>query len=209
MPPEFWSFVAVAALIVVVPGADMALVARNTVMGGRRAGFRTAAGTLLGLGVHAAAAVVGLSVLIAASATAFTIVKLAGAAYLVWLGLQTLWSSRDPAPGSPVVETGPSRRFVGSPLAQGLITNVLNPKLAVFFLSFLPQFLDPGRPATNQTLVLAVTFILMGAIWLAIYVLMVDRLTGVLRRPKVKQWMERVIGTTLIAFGVVAARARP
>ena len=98
MPTEFWSFVAVATVIVIVPGADMALVARNTLAGGRSAGFRTAAGTLLGLGVHAGAALVGLSVVIAASATAFNLVRLVGACYLVWLGLQTLWSTRNRVP---------------------------------------------------------------------------------------------------------------
>ncbi len=94
MPSEIWSFIGVAAIVVLVPGADMAVVARNTVASGRRAGLRTATGTILGLSVHAAAAVVGLSAVIAASATAFNVVKLLGAAYLIWLGIQTLWSTR-------------------------------------------------------------------------------------------------------------------
>lgn len=179
----------------------MALVARNTLAGGRSAGFRTATGTLLGLGVHAGAALVGLSVVIAASATAFNLVRLVGASYLVWLGLQTLWSTRNRVP----IDQAPRRplpRLADAPLIQGMLTNVLNPKLAVFFLSFLPQFVDVSKPATAQILLLACTFIAMGAIWLVIYVVAVDRLSGVLGRPAVRLWMDRLIGTTLIALGI-------
>jgi threonine/homoserine/homoserine lactone efflux protein len=209
VPTEFWSFVAVATLIVIVPGADMALVARNTLAGGRAAGLRTATGTLLGLGIHAGAALVGLSVVIAASATAFNLVRLVGAAYLVWLGLQTLWASRNRVRAVPIDEPSPRSlpRVGDAPLVQGTLTNVLNPKLAVFFLSFLPQFVDPSRPATPQILVLASTFIAMGAIWLGTYVVAVDRLSGVLTRPAVKRWLDRFIGTTLVALGIRLAIA--
>lgn len=202
MPLELWSFIGVAALLVMVPGADMALVARNTLAGGRPAGVRTVIGTLLGVGVHAGAAVVGLSMMIAVSATAFNIVKFAGAAYLVWLGLQTLWATRHRPHTSSGEPAG--RRFGGladGPLRQGVVTNVLNPKLAVFFLSLLPQFVDPAQPATPQILVLAATFIAMGALWLGIYVVAVDSLSAVLTRPAVKKWSDRVIGTVLLALG--------
>jgi threonine/homoserine/homoserine lactone efflux protein len=85
---------------------------------------------------------------------------------------------------------------------QGVLTNVLNPKLAVFFLSFLPQFVDSARPATPQILLLTGTFIVMGAIWLASYVIAVDQLSGVLTRPVVKRWLDRFIGTTIVALGL-------
>jgi threonine/homoserine/homoserine lactone efflux protein len=202
MPTEFWSFVAVATFIVVVPGADMTLVARNTLVGGRSAGLRTAVGTLLGLSVHAGAAVIGLSAVIAASATAFNVVRLVGAAYLVWLGLETLWATRRRVVSVGESARGSLPRMGGAPLVQGMLTNVLNPKLAVFFLSFLPQFVDASRPATPQILVLTATFIAMGAIWLGTYVVAVDRLSGVLNRPVVKRWLDRVIGTTLVALGI-------
>jgi threonine/homoserine/homoserine lactone efflux protein len=154
--------------------------------------------------VHAGAALVGLSVVIAASATAFNVVKLVGASYLVWLGVQTLWSTRQrsrvvPKVGSPAKSLP---RFAHTPLVQGALTNVLNPKMAVFFVSFLPQFLDPSRPASPQILVLAGTFIVLGAIWLSTYVVAIDQLSGVLTRPVVKLWMDRFIGTTLVALGV-------
>lgn len=209
MPSEFWSFVAVAALIVIVPGADMALVARNTLAGGRSAGLRTATGTLMGLAVHAGAALAGLSVVIAASATAFNTVRMAGALYLVWLGVHTLWTAPNKTPALPSVES--SARSLAAlargPLLQGALTNVLNPKLGVFFLSFLPQFVDPANPAHPQILVLATTFITMGAIWLALYVVLVDQLSGVLTRPMVRRWLDRCIGATLVALGVRLAVA--
>lgn len=203
VPSEIWSFVGVAAIVVLVPGADMALVARNTVAGGRSAGFRTATGTILGLSVHAAAAVVGLSAVIAASATAFNVVKLLGAAYLIWLGIQTLWATRR-RPTRPADEDSPRAlpSLSGSPLVQGFLTNVLNPKLAVFFLSFLPQFVDSGGPVVTQTLVLAGVFIVMGVAWLATYVAAVDLLSGVLSRPGVKRWSDRVVGTVLAGLGL-------
>lgn len=203
MPPELWSFIGVAAIVIVVPGADMALVARNTVAGGRGVGFRTATGTILGLSVHAAAAVVGLSAVITASATAFNVVKLLGAAYLVWLGIQTLWATRRRP--TRLADNNPRRALPslgGSPLIQGFLTNVLNPKLAVFFLSFLPQFIDSGRPAVTQTLVLAGVFIFMGMAWLSTYVAAIDRLSGVLSKPSVKRWSDRVVGTALASLGL-------
>ena len=209
MPADFWSFIGVAALIVIVPGADMALVARNTLAGGRSAGMRTMTGTILGLSVHAGAAVVGLSAIVAASATAFNVVKLVGAVYLVWLGLQTLWTTRTSArtpSGNP--GTSPPGRRIGGPMAQGFLTNLLNPKLAVFFLSFLPQFVDPTKPATPQIILLATTFMMMGAIWLGTYIAVVGALAGVLARPAVRCWSDRVVGATLIGLGARLAVVR-
>lgn len=201
---------AVATVVVMVPGADMALVARNTLSGGRSAGLRTATGTLLGLGVHAGAALIGLSVVIAASATAFNVVRLVGATYLVWLGMQTLWAARNRGKGVARIDgssKGSLPRVSDAPLVQGLLTNVLNPKLAVFFLSFLPQFVDAAGAATTQILVLTSTFIVMGAIWLGTYVLAVDQLSGVLTRLAVKRWLDRLFGTTLVALGIRLAIA--
>ena len=209
MPADFWSFIGVAALIVILPGADMALVARNTLAGGRSAGMRTMTGTILGLSVHAGAAVVGLSAIVAASAAAFNVVKLVGAAYLVWLGLQTLWSTRTSArtpSGNPALP--PSGRRIGGPMAQGFLTNLLNPKLAVFFLSFLPQFVDPSKPATPQIVLLATTFMVMGAIWLGTYIAAVGALAAVLSRPAVRRWSDRVVGVTLIGLGARLAVVR-
>ncbi|MEL7209139.1 MAG: LysE family translocator [Actinomycetota bacterium] len=202
MPPEYWSFIGVSALLVVMPGPDMALVARNTVAGGRSDGAYTIAGTMVGLMVHATAAVVGLSAVIATSARLFTAVKVAGAVYLVWLGVSALFAARSgdldrPVGGAPAASGGR-----GNPFTQGLLTNVLNPKIAVFFLSFVPQFIGPGSGATPQIVVLSATFLALGAIWLSCYLFAVHALAGVLGRPSVTQWFERIVGVALIGMGV-------
>ncbi len=217
MPTQIWSFVGVAALIIIIPGADMALVANNTIRRGRAAGFRTVAGAGLGLGVHASAAVAGLSAVIATSATAFSVVKVAGAIFLIWLGLATLWATYSPSikpelhteprdtaargeePGSPL-ERGPSTGR--DPFLQGFLTNVLNPKLAVFFLSFLPQFVSSNASATPQIVILSAVFISMGAAWLSVYVVAVDSMSDVLQRPAVEAWTGRVVGVSLAGLGL-------
>jgi threonine/homoserine/homoserine lactone efflux protein len=203
MQAELWSFVGVAALVVIMPGVDMALVARNTLAGGRGAGFRTMAGTLSGLTVHATAAVAGLSALVATSATAFEIVKLAGAAYLIVLGVQTIWATRrgrDAAtmPVDPVTH----RLRARDPWVQGVLTNVLNPKLAVFFVSFLPQFVSEKAAATPQILLLSAVFVAMGAIWLTVYVVALDSLSTVLTRSAVRRRLDRIVGSVLIGLGL-------
>ena len=137
-------FVAVAILVVVTPGPDMTLVARNTFAGGRITGLATSTGTCTGLLVHATAAALGLSALLLASSQAFTVVKIAGATYLIFLGIRT------------IIEAGRDASFregqkASDPWAayrQGVLTNILNPKVAVFFLSLLPQFVDPGQGFT-------------------------------------------------------------
>jgi threonine/homoserine/homoserine lactone efflux protein len=125
----------------------------------------------------------------------------------MWLGLQTLWRTRN-RPGVVPDEPVTKLSLRHAPLVQGILTNVLNPKLSVFFLSFLPQFVDGSRPATPQILVLTGTFIAMGAIWLGTYVVAVDQLSGVLTRPVVKRWLDRVIGTTLVGLGIRLAVVR-
>lgn len=208
MPPHIWSFVGVAVLLVVVPGADTALVTRHTLSGGRRVGLRTLAGTGLGLLVHAGAAAAGLSAVIATSASAFTAVKLVGAAFLVWMGLTTLAASRRGEAIPSEEAPGPDRGVGRDPLLQGFLTNVLNPKLSVFFLSLLPQFVAPDTGSTRQILVLSAVFIGIGGVWLGSYVMAIDRLSGLLERPRVRTIIDRATGVTLVALGARLAFVR-
>jgi threonine/homoserine/homoserine lactone efflux protein len=152
------AFVGVVAVIVVVPGPDMALVLQNGLARGRRAAVETALGINAGLLVWAVAAALGIAGLLHASAPAFTALKLAGAAYLVWLGLHALAAAWRGA--AAPAEHGGRRR--GSPFRQGLLSNLLNPKIALVFTTLIPQFVDPGRPAVPQTLLLAGIFLGMG-----------------------------------------------
>jgi threonine/homoserine/homoserine lactone efflux protein len=198
-------------LITVLPGADMALVMRQVFIGGTRLAQRTIFGNLSGLAVHALALAAGLSALLAASAEAYTVVKLAGAAYLVYLGVQTLLASRRrdaeaaeaAASGGVVAARGvPSMRTA---YLQGLVSTVLNPKPALLFLTYLPQFIDQSHPVLPQIAFLAGVHILVGLIWMTLYAHLVARAHRTLTRSDVRRWLERVTGVVLIAFGLRVA----
>ena len=206
MPDHLLVFLVGSIVVTVVPGPDMALVTRQVVTRGRRAAQTTIVGNLSGLVVHAAALAVGLSALLVASATAFTVVKLAGAAYLVFLGLQSIRQARRSQ--QTTVTTGPEltpKR--GNPYLQGLISTVLNPKPALFFVSYLPQFVDRDAPVIPQVGLLAGIHIVVGLVWLTVYASMVSRLHAAITRPRVKATLERVTGAVLIALGIRVAVA--
>jgi threonine/homoserine/homoserine lactone efflux protein len=203
-PDLLLPFLLASILVTVVPGADMALVTRQVLVGGQSLARRTIAGNLTGILVHGVALAAGLSALIVASATAYTTVKLAGAVYLVWLGVQAIRSARRPAPAVDLSGAAPRRAFLA-----GLISTVLNPKPALFFLTFLPQFVDPGRGAVlPQTLTLAGIHVVVGLVWLTFYAYLVDRARAALTAPRVKAWLERSTGALLVALGVRVAVER-
>jgi len=205
-------FLAASALVIVTPGPDMTLVARNTIASGRSHGLLTAAGALCGVCVHVMAAALGLSAILASSAAAFTVVKFAGAAYLCWLGARTLLATRHGAAGDePLPTLAPptlAQRDTASPVAQGFLSAVLNPKLAVFFLTFLPQFVDPGNMPEVSMLAHGAVFVLMGAVWLTAWVLSLDRLSAWIAHSAVRLWIERVSGLVLVALGLRLALSR-
>jgi threonine/homoserine/homoserine lactone efflux protein len=201
--PLFIAGLAVLALLTVSPGADMALVTKITLERGRRAALLATLGICSGLLVHATASALGLSVILATSAEAFTIVKLAGAAYLAYLGLQALRSSfRD------VANDLPSPRRGANPLLQGVFSNVLNPKVAVFYLTFLPQFISPGDNVLIRSLAFALAHAVMGIVWLSAYSYAVMRMSDALGGAGVRRWLERVTGGVLIALGARLALER-
>jgi threonine/homoserine/homoserine lactone efflux protein len=196
-------FVLASVLVTVIPGADMALITRQVLVGGPRLAQKTVFGNLAGILVHGFALAVGLSALLVASATAYTAVKLAGAAYLVFLGVQAFLASRCPPTGAPPPEGPPRRAFL-----QGLLSTVLNPKPALFFLTFLPQFVDRDEAVLPQTLTLVAIHVVVGLVWLTAYARLVHRARVVLAAPRVKAWLERTTGAVLIAFGVRVAVER-
>ena len=200
MPDHFALFLLGSIVVTIVPGADMALITRQVLMRGRHAAHLTIAGNLTGLVVHSAALVVGLSALLVASATAYTTVKLAGAAYLVYLGVQALRHAGRPAAAPAAVESG--RRVFGNAYLQGLVSTVLNPKPALFFLSYLPQFVDRDSSVAPQLALLAAVHIVIGLIWLTFYAWCISRIHAVLTRPRVKAWLERATGAILVALGL-------
>lgn len=194
------AFLAVAAIVVITPGVDMALVTKNALRHGRRSAVATALGVNLGIVVWTGAAGLGLAALIAASAAAFAAIKLAGALYLIYLGVQALRQSR----AGSTEDTTNSRRLPindGVAFRQGLFSNLLNPKIAVFFTSLLPQFV--GRHGTaGDLLALGALFNAMGIFWLLSYALLAARARAVLGRPEVKRTLDRLTGTVLIGLGV-------
>jgi threonine/homoserine/homoserine lactone efflux protein len=208
-----------ATLVTIVPGADMALVMRQVFVGGTALAQRTIFGNITGLIVHSIALAVGLSALLVASAEAYTAVKIAGAIYLVDLGAQALLSAwragREPGPSAgDMVDAGaasPSRgasRPVPSmrtAYLQGLISTVLNPKPALLYLTFLPQFVDTARPVLPQIVFLAGIHIGMGVIWLTFYAHVIARAHRTLTRSDVKRWLESATGVVLIGLGLRVA----
>jgi len=202
------TFAMTALLLVMMPGPDQALITRNVLTGGRGAGMLTMAGGALGVAVHATAAAVGLSALLLASAEAFTALKVVGVAYLLWLGVQTLRAARRTAPEPAEVNTLVATGRRGAYLRQGFLSNALNPKVALFFVTFLPQFLptESGSPRADALLLSAVFAVLYVA-WFSTYVAAVARLGRWLRRPAVRARVDRVTGVLLVAFATRLATA--
>ena len=211
------AFALTSTLLILAPGPDSLLVLRNTLRSGRRAGWVTACGTLSGLLVWAMAAALGLAALLQVSHLGYDIVRLAGAGYLIWLGASSLRPSRRKQAGTGTgIGTGtgePAGRLPagarGSRLfLTGLLSNLLNPKIGVFFIAFLPGFIPAGTSAMTFSLVLGLWFIAETGAWLATVTWLVARGASWLRRPAVQRWLERGTGLALIGFGLrLAAEA--
>jgi RhtB (resistance to homoserine/threonine) family protein len=203
-------FVGVAAILILVPGPDTAVVTKNVLLHGRRTALATSVGVTAGLSVWTLAAAVGVASLVRASSVAFTILKLIGALYLIWLGVQAWRAARRQHgdPRSPVDRTRPAMGALGG-FRQGLLSDLANPKIGVFFTSLLPQFVDPGRPVLVPFLVLGSIFVAMTLVWLVLYSVIAARAAKTLQRPRVRAWMDRATGVVLIAIGLrVAAEHR-
>jgi threonine/homoserine/homoserine lactone efflux protein len=196
-------FVAVAALVIVTPGQDTALTIRNSLLGGRRAGVSTALGVSSGQAVWVLATSVGLAALLAASEPAFLALRLVGAAYLVWLGLHSLWAAVRRT-GQVAVQRPAGGLRRGAAYRQGVLSNLANPKMAIFFTSLLPQFAS----SFAGLLALGVLFCAMTLVWLSAYAAAVARAGQVLRRPAVRRTIDAVTGAILVALGLRLATER-
>jgi RhtB (resistance to homoserine/threonine) family protein len=197
------SFVVVSALLIVAPGPDMALVVRHALAVGRHAALVASVGVATGLVTWTLAASLGLAALLKESEPAFVALKVVGVTYLIFLGAQALlsaWRRGDEAAATP--KTRPRRAF-----RQGLLSNLGNPKIAVFFTSFLPQFTTSGAPFF-ALLALGLVFCAMTFAWLMVYGVVVAKAGDVLRRPRVRRVLEGVTGAVLIAFGLRLATER-
>jgi threonine/homoserine/homoserine lactone efflux protein len=202
-----YAFLGVALLVIVAPGPDTALVVRNIVVGGRRGGLATAAGVTTGQLLWALASSLGLAALLAASTSLFEAVRMAGAIYLIVLGILTLW--RALAPGAAAATgAAPSRPTSRLAYGQGLLSNLANPKMAVFFPSLLPQFVPPNASAFATSLALGALFAAMAFAWLALYAVVLGS-QAARSVPQVwKRWLGGAAGAALVGFGLHFALGR-
>ncbi len=198
MEARLLAFLGIATVITVTPGPDMALVTRVVFGRGRAAAWFTSLGVVSGHLLWGLASAIGVAAVLNASATLYTILRLIGAAYLIWLGGQALFShsTRHEETTAPL-ETNKVGAY-----RQGLINDLLNPKIGAFYTTLLPQFIGPGQPVFLTSILLAALFALIVTIWLAIYVLILAKAGEIFRRPAVRRTMERITGVVLVGLGI-------
>ena len=207
MPQDPLLFVGIAALLTITPGADMAMVSRSVLMGGRREAFATTLGILAGCLVWAIVSAAGVAAVLAASRTAYDALRLVGAAYLVWLGVQSLLAARRGEYHTAAAEQRRGARR-SSAFRQGLLTNLFNPKIAIFYSTFLPQFIGPGDPALLLSMLLAGVHIAFGLFWLTGYAWLLDRAVTAFKSSRVRRALDAITGTVLVALGLRLAAER-
>jgi threonine/homoserine/homoserine lactone efflux protein len=208
---NFAAFLGISILVIVSPGQDTALTIRNTLVGSRRGGIATAAGVVTGLATWTIASSAGLAALLVASQPLFLAIRLVGAAYLVFLGLQALRAAiflpARSGPPSPLAGEGRGGGL-GTPYRQGLFSNLSNPKIVVFFLSLFPQFVDRSQAPFARLLLLGLIFCAITFTWLTLYAVVVARLGDLLRRDRVRRALEATTGLVLIGLGLRLATER-
>jgi threonine/homoserine/homoserine lactone efflux protein len=193
------TFSVAAALIVLLPGPDTLVVVRSILRGGRGRGITTAAGNLVGLSVWVAAAALGLSALLRASHIGYEVLRIVGAAYLIWLGVQSIRLRRaQREAGAAEGRSG----LLGTGFLAGLVTNLLNPKVGVFFVTFLPGFVPPGYSVGATSLLFGAIFILETAIYWVLLLGLAARVTRWMNEPRTRRRLDMVTGGILIAFGL-------
>ncbi|MQA07366.1 MAG: LysE family translocator [Pseudonocardiaceae bacterium] len=194
------AFAIAALLMAMVPGPATAMLVRQSVRGGRRGAFATVAGIEAGVLFWAVAAAFGLAALLVASELAYQVLRVVGACVLVWLGIQALRSARKRAGATEAADiSAPSR---AASFRAGLLINLANPKLAVFAVSFLPQFIPAEQSGTGVFVLFALVFVLVDVVWYTLLAGVLGRLIGWLRREKVRRRLERLSGGVLIALGI-------
>lgn len=205
----FVAFLSVSVVVIVTPGPDTAMTIRNTLLGGRRVGIATGLGVSLGQLVWTLAASAGIAALLVASEPAFLVVKLVGAAYLIMLGLHSLHSAWKSRGAAAEVVLPPRRRMSWrGGLGQGLLSDLSNPKMAVFFMALLPQFVPAGGATFWWSALLGLVFCVLTFLWLACYAFVVAKAGSFLRTPRVKRVLDAVTGTVLVGLGVRIAVER-
>ncbi|WP_367048599.1 LysE family translocator [Streptomyces sp. Je 1-332] len=194
----------VLALLTIAPGPDMAVVTRRAVDAGPRDALHTVGGIAGGLLFWGALTVTGLTAVLAASATTYLVVTFLGAGYLIFLGVQALWEHRPAVPAPVDTHTGPTG---GSPWRTGLISNILNPKIAVFYTGLLPTLAPPHPSAAWGMILLVLLHAALTVVWLGSYVVLLSKAGSLLERPRIRRALGRTTGAVLIGLGLAVAAA--
>ena len=204
------TFLGLSVLLILTPGPNQALLTGRVLSGGRRAGFAAVRGLAAGMTVHVAAATAGLSALLASSAQVFGAVKLLGGLYLLWLGIAAIRRARRPAETLPPERAERAERAGepadrgsrgGSPFRDGLLSMTLNPKVGVYFIAVVPQFVAPGPGASVRVALLLVVYGALCLVFWTAFVVGLHHARELVRRPRVRAWTERVTGAALIGLG--------
>jgi threonine/homoserine/homoserine lactone efflux protein len=212
MIDQFWTFFVAIGLLTLFPGVDSLLVVRNASRGGWQDGLATSTGICCGLFIHALVSALGISALLLQSAMAFNLLKLIGGGYLIWLGLSNLWPFTSPAgplpdPGMAVKQPGFRLR---RSLREGFVCNLFNPKTLLFYMAFLPQFIDPTRSALLQVLSMATVHFALAMFYQGLLALFVAKVKVLFQRGSMRFIAEGCVGALLVFFGlrfILASRA--
>ena len=200
------AFMAVAVLLVISPGPNGVLIAKTVPVSGRAAGFANVGGFVAAFYVHGSLSILGISILLVQSAEAFFIFKMLGAAYLCWIGVKSLiaaWKHDAPQNAQDSNPKRPDTSLVGA-FAEGLLTNILNPKVSIFYLAAFPQFMSPGAPAA-EAYVLVTAHAVLNLIWFSTMVLLLAKLKGVASSQRFSRWLKSVTGAVFVGFGAKLA----
>lgn len=202
---NYYLFIIMSIFLILLPGPDTAIVTKNTLTVGRSSGMKTMLGTCCSLFIHTFAAVVGLSAIIVKSAFLFSIFKYVGAVYLVYLGLKTLWALKNKDVAA-TLETNTENKYEHKSFyKQGFFTNILNPKVAIFFLTFFPQFVDSGSNTFIPFLIMGITYAVLTFVWFIFYIYLLNKIREFMKKPKTQAVIEGLTGSVLIGFGIKLA----
>ncbi|TRW99665.1 LysE family translocator [Paracoccus sp. M683] len=205
---QILTFAGVAALLVMSPGPNGLLIARTVPTSGRAAGFANIAGFIAAFLVHGTLSILGISAVLMASATAFAVIKLLGAAYLIWIGIKALRSAWRGQPASVRVQPARRTRSLHRAFTEGFLTNALNPKVSMFYLAAFPQFIAASHAGPAAAYLLVAVHSLINAVWFGWMVLMFARLTRLARDGRFQRWLQGVTGIVFVGFGLKLASLR-
>jgi len=192
------AYVAAASILTITPGVDTAMVLRSAAAGGPRAGLTAAVGISTGCLLWGAAIATGLGALLTASTFAYTVLKCAGSVYLLWLGTRLLLLPRD---GFAAAQDGDIRLNADQSFRHGFLTNILNPKIGIFYVTFLPQFIPAGANITNYSLMLSAIHVGIGLVWFAGLITASVPLRRFLQQPRTTKILDRATGSVFLLFG--------